>query len=414
MSKEDLVGPPNPYGPMTGSGTPQNPFNIDVSAGQPPGTGTGAPPSGGGGGGGGYPQSPLAPGVPPGGPNYPVDPLAPPGTSNPPPPQAQDPKGFGVGNLPPGLFGGGGDGSNSIGYTGGDPNLPFEPNFGAAPPGGNYQPPQHDPQWSPWFPQTYRGGQTDPGNWAPQPFGSPGDGPPDAAGGGGGGISGTATGGGGQPEGTFNPNDPYNVYLSQVPVMQNEMRDSIFNAMSQIAPGNRFSTAMGAEAGRIGAETGLKQNSLLMNTLYNHSQQDLNRGLEATGMGFSAAAGDADRMQRGEQIGGQFASEDLQRMLQAANAGTALGGTQEDIQRQRLMDLYGAGAGETSRNDRINQIPYEDFMQSRKGYLPELMNLTGVSQGTNQPAVTTATAGKPGVLDYGTAALPWLQAFGVF
>lgn len=243
---------------------------------------------------------------------------------------------------------------------------------------------------------------------APQPLPFPGQAPPYAGlnftpeymgwnpmgmGGGVGGYPYTGpTSLGSQPPGTGNFNDPYNVYLSSIPVLQNAMKDRINEAAAQAGAmgGGRFGTAFNKQAAEIGAEAGLQQTQMLNDLLYNHSQRAEDRSLQAT-MG---------------QLGYG---------LEAARAGSQLGSILEEIQRGRLQDLGQMGQYEQSRQDMFGQTALQDFQQNQLGYLPLLLQ-AAMSQGAGyQPSPVTYTeGGSPGLLDYAAQIGPLFAPGGAF
>lgn len=157
-------------------------------------------------------------------------------------------------------------------------------------------------------------------------------------------------------------NDPYNAYLAAIPVMETLRDQEISQSMAQAGfGGNRYSTAAMNAAGRIGAETSQRLNQMLNQTMYDQSQQDLNRALQASGMGMQ------------------------------------LGSLQDELQRNRLNQLFGFGQYEQGRQDQYAMLPYQDFMQSRMGYLPLLAQVLGGVGAPNSgtPVQTVTNPGAP-------------------
>lgn len=250
-----------------------------------------------------------------------------------------------------------------------DPMNPGAPGTPGAPPGGGIG---GDPgQFSGWDPQMGQmlmdmlGGGQMPGVPQELPFGGMG-GP---GGIGGGGID-----------------DPIQNYLSTVPVMDNMMKNRVGGAMGQAGlTGSRFGSGAQNTAARIGGETALQQNQMLNDLLYNHTQQDLNRGLQAS----TAALG--------------FGAQDLDRGLRGAESMGQLGMGMENAQQNRLQGLGQAGQWEQGRQDTFADKRWQDFLASRKGFVPELLSFAGqASGGPGQPQgyPTTTSQGSPGIIDF--------------
>lgn len=197
--------------------------------------------------------------------------------------------------------------------------------------------------------------------------------------------------GGAPPPQNFGPpnsfGDPYNVYLSTVPMFQDEARKNIQQSMAQAGlSGNRFGTAAQRTAANVGAETANKQQALLQNLLYGQANQDLDRALQASLHGSDIASR--------EKLG--FGNLQMQSALGMGNL--ALG--QDEQRRKRMQDLFGVAQYEQGRQDQYSMIPYQEFLQSRMGFIPLLMQLAG-SQGAGSQGspVTTTTGGGPGLID---------------
>ena len=188
--------------------------------------------------------------------------------------------------------------------------------------------------------------------------------------------------------------DPIQNYLSTVPVMDTMMRDRVSGAMGQAGlTGGRFSSGAQKTAAQIGADTSLQQNQMLNDMLYRHTQSDLDRGLQAS-MG---ALG--------------FGAQDRDRQVGAAGQLGQLGLGQDQAEMARLGMLGDAAKYEQDRQDQFSMVRYQDFMQSRLGFLPMLMQLMGSATGSpGQPQgyPITTSQGQPGIIDF----LPFL--FGMF
>jgi hypothetical protein len=220
-----------------------------------------------------------------------------------------------------------------------------------------------------------------PGNRGGPPPAAPGTAPPAAVPGGpavagGWGMPPQADGGQGQaggPAGAGNFNDPMNSFLAAVPMMNLNMNKQIGDAMATAGfSGNRYGTSAMNTAGQIGAENALAQNALLQKTLFDYSQGQEDRALQATGLG-----------------------------LQAGNA-------LDQMQQNRLNLPFAQGAWEQGRQDNFSNMAYQDFERNKAGWLPMLLQ-AAMSQGNSSPGqiYQTSTPGSPGASD-------WLQLLGQF
>ncbi len=105
-------------------------------------------------------------------------------------------------------------------------------------------------------------------------------------------------------EGRGDFGDPYNVFLSTVPLMEQIRDQEIGEAMATAGfTGNRYSTDAMKMAGRIGGETTLGLQQALNQLLYGASERDLDRALQAAGMGGQLGM-DIDALTQG-RIGAQ-------------------------------------------------------------------------------------------------------------
>lgn len=170
-----------------------------------------------------------------------------------------------------------------------------------------------------------------------------------------------------QQQSQAGPTSIYDVFNSAIPLMNANRDQQIGQAMAQAGlQGTRFGTAAQNNAARIGADTALQQDQLLTNLMYQQGQSDADRSLQATSQSMQLA-----------QI-------------------------YDQMQRSRIDQLSQVGMWEQGRGDMLNQIPYQDWMASRMGYLPYVMQgITGqgaMPQG--QPPITTTTPAGTGLADY--------------
>lgn len=185
------------------------------------------------------------------------------------------------------------------------------------------------------------------------------------------------------------------VYRAAIPEMASARDRNISQSLAQSGiGGNRFGTNAFNDVARIGADTALSQNRLMTGLLRDQANMDLDRSLQATQFGLGM-----------QQTGEQNA---LDRYLQSTGMGMQLGGQIEQMTQDRINMLGRFGQQEQSRADQMAMIPYQDFMQSRLGYLPYIMNQMG-----NQPApaqgfpTTTTTAGQPGFAQIAAQLAPY-------
>lgn len=141
-------------------------------------------------------------------------------------------------------------------------------------------------------------------------------------------------------------NDPYNAYLSSIPVMQNQMMHQVGDAMAGAGfSGNRWSSSAENAAGQIGAETSMKLNQMLNQTMFDQSNRDQDRALQTVGLNYQGA------------------------------------GMEDQMQQSRLAALMGYGQWEQGRQDQFSGIARDQFNQDRLGFLPLLLQFAG-QQGT--------------------------------
>lgn len=166
--------------------------------------------------------------------------------------------------------------------------------------------------------------------------------------------------GGGMMPGDYN--DPYNAYLASIPEMEIARDRNISAAMAKSGlGGNRYSSGASRDAAQIGAETAITQNRMLNELMFNQANADQNRA------------------------------------LQAAGQANELGQTQDQLARSRLDQLFDFGQYEQGRQDKYGLLAYQDFIQSRLGLLPLLLQ-GAMSQGMGQPVQTVSG---------GSSGLPW-------
>lgn len=144
-------------------------------------------------------------------------------------------------------------------------------------------------------------------------------------------------------------NDPYNAYLSSIPVMQQAMQQNIGGAMAAAGgTGTRYGSASLERAGQIGAQTALQQNQMLNELMFNQANKDLDRQFNLIPL----------QMQLGQQI--------------------------EQGAQNRLGALSGYGQWEQGRMDDMAMKYYQDFEKNKYGLLPLLLQ-AAQSQGAGSP-----------------------------
>ena len=158
--------------------------------------------------------------------------------------------------------------------------------------------------------------------------------------------------------GGYNPgdfNDPFASYLAAIPGMQDTMNKQISGAMANAGfSGNRYGTSSERKAGEIGAETAMKMNSMLTDTLFNQANRDQDRQLAAAGMANTA------------------------------------GMSQDQLAQNRLGALNQYGMWEQGRQDNFSGQAREQFNQDRLGTLPMLLQ-AAMSQGAGNPGTPYQT-----------------------
>lgn len=184
-------------------------------------------------------------------------------------------------------------------------------------------------------------------------------------------------------------------YLSQVPVMQRDMQNSIGDAMSGAGfSGNRFSSSAMKTAGDIGADAGLRQNALMGSLLGGATERGLDRALQSTGMNLQ-------NDQFYNQMGWQGNENAQDRALRAMGMQPDLMRTQMDLQRQPMLDLFNMGQWEQGRQDMFNLLPFQHWQNNQYGLLPQIMQMIGgVGGPTTQQPTQTNTPGGAGAMDW--------------
>jgi len=170
---------------------------------------------------------------------------------------------------------------------------------------------------------------------------------------------------GGMP-GDFN--DPYNAYLSAVPEMQRQTQGQISDALSAFGQGgNRYSSAAMSTAANIGAQSAERQNAMLSDLLFQQTQRDLDRQMQAA-QGYIAATPQVEQgFQNRFNTNFRLAQQE-QQALEAARA--------HQLARERMS--------------------YADFEKNRYGNLPFLTQFLSNGIGQGPEPILNQQAGKPG------------------
>ena len=167
--------------------------------------------------------------------------------------------------------------------------------------------------------------------------------------------------------------------------------------------GNRYGTAAANAVGRVGADASAQLNDQFTNMLYNQGQQDLNRQLQATGMGLQNQLGM-------EQIRSGNLNQGMDRLLRGATIGQQQGQFNEDTIARRLQNLLGAGQGETARQDQWDMAAMQDYANNQWGALDRLAPFVGGVPSQRQEPVVTNTAGSPGGYEWAAIIAPIIAA----
>ena len=380
--------------------------------------------AGGGGGGGGGQQMG---GMSTGGPVMPRDGLPDryPGPEGP---------GGGGGGDDPGRAPGGGGGT----FGGPDPdedswfNAPgpgdtwFRPDVDIESPFASGTPPGYNPnnfgvqgytQWNPGYSPGGNQGPLPPwlggkaGGGGPGGGGNPYAGPP---GGGGpmmfkggppGGIGPIGGGGGGDQQPNVQPpTSIYDTYASGKQMMDETLDQAIGGAVASAGfGGNRYGSAAANATGRVGADAAAQLNNQFTNMLYNQGQSDLNRQLQATGMGLQ-------NQQFMEQLKSGNLNQAQDRLLRGATIGQQQGQMNESNIAARLQALLGAGQGETQRQDQWDMAAFQDYANNMWGSLDHLAPFVGGVPMARSEPIVSQSGGKPGAVDYISAIAPIIAA----
>jgi hypothetical protein len=265
---------------------------------------------------------------------------------------------------------------------------------GAPPPGGGgapgtkpgAPPPNSGPTYTPWNPNASPTARNpwsgtpyanNPGWELPPPQGQtiPGFAP----------GFGQATGQGagqypGQAPSPYAYNNPYSAYLSAIPGMQLQEKQAISGAMENAGfTGNRFSTTAENQAGQIGAQAGLQENNLLLQTMYNQSQQDQNRALQAATWGAPSVGGLQNNISQSQvQIPSQLGQYETN--LGLTNAQNQYGANQQNLLGwfpYMLQAASGQGAGVPGQIYSVTNPGSTNTLGQLGSLLPGLAGLGG-------------------------------------
>lgn len=322
----------------------------------------------------------------------------------------------------------------------------YVPNMPIAPWGGDpskppvFTPENWGPSYTPWAPggqsQIPWGTATGGGDWRnnmqPPP---PGQGlppwmggPPPGGGGGGGGGPLVPKGPGGPgyqgptqigpTEGDFGPpygpggQQPqvqppvsvYDTYASGKAMMDETLDQALGGAIAGAGfGGNRYGTAAANAAGRVGADAAAQLNNQFTNMLYNQGNQDLNRQLQATGMGLQ-------NQLAMEQLKAGNLNQGFDRLLRGGQLGMQQGQMQEDQIAKRLQMLLGAGQQETGRQDQWDMASYQNYINQMWAPLQNMSAFMGGPGPVRNEPIVTQTGGSAGAADYLGAAAPIIAA----
>jgi hypothetical protein len=184
-----------------------------------------------------------------------------------------------------------------------------------------------------------------------------------------------APGGGGMGQTQPGPMSIYDVFNSAIPLMNANRDQQIFDSLATSGMGgNRFGTSTQNNIAQIGAQTGLAQDQMLTQLMYNQGQSDADRAVQAAGMA------------------------------------TPFSQAYDQMQQNRINQLAQMGQWEQGRADQLQQLPYQDWFQSRLGFLPQIMSMIGgIPMPQQQTPITTQTAGSPGLIDYAAQLAPYFM-----
>lgn len=169
--------------------------------------------------------------------------------------------------------------------------------------------------------------------------------------------------------------DPYALYASQLPLIQQGMHDNLANAMAGAGfTGNRFGTSAQRVAAQEGVRASNQANALLMQTLYGQANADQDRALQAAGQSMQ------------------------------------LGGLLDQMNQNRFQALFPMAQWEQGRQDQMARFFYDDWYRRMMDPL-QLMNQFFGSQGSGSggvPIQTVTNPGRPGASDTLNALIPIL------
>lgn len=175
---------------------------------------------------------------------------------------------------------------------------------------------------------------------------------------------------------------------------QNRVKDDIRKGVDQQLQrsgfsGNRYSSSAQEGVGRVVGDAYNKLGEDFAGISYQHGRDDagrqfsgvqneLNRALQATGMG-----------QQADQFFAQLASQNrnrgLDRQMQGVNTMLDMQRLQDQGMQGRLGALQGAAGAEQGRADAYNRLSYDDFINSRWGTLPMMQGFMGGGGSPAQP-----------------------------
>ena len=161
--------------------------------------------------------------------------------------------------------------------------------------------------------------------------------------------------------------DPFSGYINSIPLMQQNATREIGSALSQLAPGNRYSSEAFRQAGGIGATTALGMNQQLLDTLYSQYNSSADRDLQASGMMLSASP---------------MVESAMQSRYQAKSSALA--------QRMRAWEAQRAASMAAAK------MQYADFEKNKYGTLPMLMGAASNSIGQAPQPILSTSPGTPG------------------
>ena len=148
------------------------------------------------------------------------------------------------------------------------------------------------------------------------------------------------------------------------------MQKQIGDAMASAGfTGTRWSTTAGRAAGEIGAEYAMQENALLQKLLYDYSNDQENRALQATGLGMGEAR------------------------------------LEDELAANRVTLPFGVGAWEQGRQDDFSRTLFDEWDRNRLGWLGPMLN-AAMSQGAGSPGSPGSVIqvpgqpAKPGVADW--------------